>query len=101
MPEDDAEAVRWYRKAAEQGLAKAQNNLGLMYHNGEGVPEDYTRAYAWLNLAAAQGLKNAVKAKDALRPNMTADQIARAQELSATLFDRINQSGMSDPRTRR
>ena len=101
VPKDKAEAVRWYRKAAEQGDARAQSNLGVRYDNGEGVPEDYTRAYAWLNLAAAQGLKNAVKAKDALRPNMTADQIARAQELSATLFDRINQSGMSDPRTRR
>jgi TPR repeat protein len=28
-PEDDAEAVKWYRKAAEQGLANAQFNLGL------------------------------------------------------------------------
>jgi TPR repeat protein len=28
VPEDDAEAVKWYRKAAEQGLAGAQFNLG-------------------------------------------------------------------------
>ena len=27
--QDDAQAVRWYRKAAEQGYAKAQYNLGL------------------------------------------------------------------------
>ena len=101
VPENDAEAVRWYRKAAEQGNALAQSNLGLMYAEGEGVPEDYVLAYAWWNLAAAQGDKGAVKAKDALRPSMTAEQIARAQELSATLFDRINQSEMSDPRTRR
>ena len=25
VPKDDAEAVRWYRLAAEQGFAKAQN----------------------------------------------------------------------------
>ena len=31
VPEDDAEAVRWYRLAAEQGLASAQLNLGVMY----------------------------------------------------------------------
>ena len=105
MPEDDGEAVKWYRKAAEQGVATAQYNLGVMYAKGEGVPEDYVLAYAWWNLAAAKtgaaGSKSAVKAKDDFRPNMTADQLARAQELSATLFSRINQSEMSDPRTRR
>jgi hypothetical protein len=31
VPQNDAEAVRWYLKAAEQGYADAQNNLGLMY----------------------------------------------------------------------
>ena len=92
VPENNAEAVKWYRLAAEQGDASAQCNLGVMYANGEGVLEDYVLAYAWLNLAGAQGHKNAVKAKDDLRPSMTANQIARAQELSATLFDRINQS---------
>ena len=31
------EAVKWYRLSAEQGYSYAQNNLGLMYENGEGV----------------------------------------------------------------
>ena len=38
VAQDDAEAVKWYRKAAEQGVADAQYNLGLMYHAGESVP---------------------------------------------------------------
>ena len=92
VPENDVEAVKWSRKAAEQGDAFAQYNLGVMYAQGARVPEDYVLAYAWLNLAAAQGQKEAVEAKDHLRPNMTAEQIARAQELSATLFSRINPS---------
>ena len=87
---DDAEAVRWFRLAAEQGFAEAQYNLGLMYATGEGVPEDYVVAYAWWNLAAAQGNEMAMEYKDDIRTRMTPDQIARAQELSATLFDRIN-----------
>ena len=37
---------RWYRKAADQGNADAQNNLGWMYHNGQGVPQDYAQAVA-------------------------------------------------------
>ena len=55
VPEDDAEAVRWYRLAAEQGYALAQSNLGLMYANGEGVPEDDAEAVRWYRLAAEQG----------------------------------------------
>ena len=43
VPEDDAEAVRWYRLAAEQGHARAQYDLGRMYNNGLGVPEDDSR----------------------------------------------------------
>ena len=32
------QAASWYRKAAEQGHAEAQNNLGIMYAKGWGVP---------------------------------------------------------------
>ena len=39
VPQDYAEAVKWYRLAAEQGFAMAQDNLGLMYKNGQGVPQ--------------------------------------------------------------
>ena len=35
VPQDYAEAVKWYRLAAEQGYARAQYNLGLMYDNGK------------------------------------------------------------------
>ena len=92
VPEDDSEAMKWYRKAAEQGNASAQFVLGFMYVQGEGVPEDYVLAYAWLNLAAAQGNKTAREGKDKLRPLMTPEQVDRAQELSASLFKRINES---------
>ena len=44
VPQDDAEAVRWYRLAAEQGHSKAQYNLGLMNDTGEGVPQDGAEA---------------------------------------------------------
>ena len=55
VPEDDAEAARWYRLAADQGDADAQHNLGVMYYNGEGVPEDDAEAARWFRLAADQG----------------------------------------------
>ena len=55
VPEDDAKAVYWYRKAAEQGIAKAQSNLGLMYDNGEGVSEDDAKAVYWYRKSAERG----------------------------------------------
>ena len=41
--------------AAEQGNANAQDNLGVMYANGKGVPLDYKIAVKWFKLPAAQG----------------------------------------------
>ena len=55
VPQDDAEAVRRYRLAAEQGHAVAQGRLGVMYSNGDGVPRDYAEGVRWLRLAAEQG----------------------------------------------
>jgi hypothetical protein len=55
VPKDTTEAVKWYRKAAEQGLASVQNGLGYMYENGNGVPKDTTEAVKWYRKAAEQG----------------------------------------------
>ena len=43
------------RTCAEQGDARAQYNLGLMYARGDGVPEDDAEAVRWWRLAAEQG----------------------------------------------
>jgi len=40
VAEDEAEAVKWYRKAAEQNDALAQNKLAGCYYKGEGVAVD-------------------------------------------------------------
>ena len=50
-----AEAVKWYRKAAEQGHATAQNNLGVCYDRGQGVEKNYTEAAKWYRKAAERG----------------------------------------------
>ena len=49
------EAVKWYRKAAEQGHSDTQNLLGYCYEKGYGVPQDYTEAVKWYRKAAEQG----------------------------------------------
>ena len=55
VPPDAAAAVAWYRRAAEQGDARAQYNLGGMYREGRGVPQDAAGAVAWYRRAAEQG----------------------------------------------
>jgi uncharacterized protein len=55
VPQNYAAAVGWYRKAADQGDADAQFNLGYMYANGQGVPQDYAAAVSWYRKAADQG----------------------------------------------
>ena len=49
------EAVKWYRKAAEQGHAEAQYKLGFCYKYGDGVEENLTEAAKWYTKAAEQG----------------------------------------------
>jgi uncharacterized protein len=44
----------WYQMAAEQGNAGAQNNLGAMHLEGQGVARDYKAALSWLRKAAEQ-----------------------------------------------
>ena len=55
VPEDDAEAVRWFRLAAEQGHVEAQVVLGILYAAGNGVPKDDAEALRWVRRAAEQG----------------------------------------------
>ncbi len=49
------EAVKWYRRAAEQGNATAQCNLGYCYDNGQGVEQNLEEAVKWYRKAAEQG----------------------------------------------
>jgi TPR repeat protein len=53
--QDFANAVKSFRKAADQGNTKAQSTLGNMYAEGRGVTQDYQQAMSWYLKAADQG----------------------------------------------
>ncbi len=55
VPEDRGQAALFFRKAAEQGLASAQNDLAFAYECGRGVPKDDNQAAIWYRKAADQG----------------------------------------------
>jgi TPR repeat protein len=56
---DSAKGAANLRNLAEKGDAKAQNNLGVMYDYGEGVPKDHAEAMKWYRRAAEQGYARA------------------------------------------
>ena len=87
--QNHAEAARWYRRAAEQGYAGAQNNLGLMYEDSASVPKDFVQAHKWYNLAASRASSSdpdlrekAVRSRDRIAARLTPTQLARAQRLA-------------------
>jgi TPR repeat protein len=51
VKQDHGEAVRWWQKAADQGLANAQYYLGTEYLTGQGVYQDYGEALRWYRKA--------------------------------------------------
>jgi hypothetical protein len=55
VPVNYAEALRWYKSAAEQGSTPAQFRIGHFYAEGLGVPRDLAVARNWMNRAAAGG----------------------------------------------
>lgn len=59
QPPDFEKATYWYKKAAEQGHAEAQNNLGASYKGGNGVEKDVTQAIFWYEKSAQQGIPTA------------------------------------------
>ena len=83
LPEDDAEAMKWWRKAADRGNLDAQHNLAVSYFTGDDVPQDYVQAYLWWSLAAAHGDVDAGKDRDNVAGKMTPAQIEQAKALVA------------------
>jgi uncharacterized protein len=53
--QDYATAVSLFKPLAEAGDQAAQNNLGVLYRNGMGVPEDYTESLKWFRQSAERG----------------------------------------------
>jgi TPR repeat protein len=61
LPEAQVESKKWFKKSAENGFAKAQNELGECYDRGDGLPKDQFEAAKWFRKAAEQGYPEAQK----------------------------------------
>jgi hypothetical protein len=89
VPQDDTEAMKWFRNAADRGDARAQYHLGLFYANGDSGETDNVSAHMWFNLASARFPASDISFRSAARMNrelvtqkMTPYEIAEAQKLA-------------------
>jgi hypothetical protein len=67
---NESEAVKLYRKSAEQDFTIAQRSLGIMYECGRGVARNIEEAKKWYRKAAAKGDIYAKQALDRLEPQV-------------------------------
>jgi putative methionine-R-sulfoxide reductase with GAF domain len=88
---DEAEAARWFTKAAEDGSVPAQYKLALLYWGGHGVPKDTNKAYFWAVLARAGGQDGSKDLAKVLANGMTRAQAA-AIEQQADIWYRQHES---------
>ncbi|MFN8614521.1 MAG: tetratricopeptide repeat protein [Vampirovibrionales bacterium] len=72
------EALRWYKKAANQGSADGQMAVGTFYLMGWGVDQDYVEAYRWLKPSAQQGNEAAKTWLKHLQTQMSKEELAQA-----------------------
>jgi TPR repeat protein len=68
VAKDYKEALRWHRRAADKGFARAMYNLGRTYERGEGVKKDRDEALKWYRKAATLGHEKAKEAVKRLGP---------------------------------
>jgi TPR repeat protein len=89
---DLARAFQLFLKATEQGYAVAQNNLAIMYANGQAVARDYVWAYAWLDVASRQ-VPEYSELRDRIAKEMRPDEVARGQDLAARKRAELSRKG--------
>jgi TPR repeat protein len=92
ISEDDAEAVKWYSLAADQGNSIAQNNLGAMYFAGEGVTEDKIAAYKWFFISGELGNDDGRENSQFVSKSMGLDEIMQARKLGREWLDKFENS---------
>jgi TPR repeat protein len=79
---DYVPAIRLFRPLAEQGNAKAQSVLGVMYRRGQGVARNSVRAFLWFSRAAARGDARARVELREVSQSMTTEELSQAREMA-------------------
>lgn len=96
-----SEAIKWYRRSAEQGLSVAQFNLGSLMYDGNGVARDLFGALGWFEKAAAQGDVTAQMMAERVREELDKPKVQAGQaELRKAILQNLSRL-RTDPTTLR
>jgi TPR repeat protein len=94
--QNEAEAVHWFIKSAEQGYVPAQSKLGAIYYSGRGVPQDANRAYFWMVVARLSGDDASKTLSPFVRARLTRAQVT-AIEFDADRWLQQHHPGNAKP----
>jgi hypothetical protein len=97
VAQDYVEAVKWFRRAAEQNLAAAQSNLGICYERGDGVAKYELEALKWYLLAAAQGETKAKRNATLLELLLSPEEIAEGKRRAQAWLEQQKTTTLSPP----
>jgi len=90
---DNDQALRWFRAAADHGLAKAQNMLGDIYSSGHGAPRNYAQALSWYRKAADQEMPEAQTSLGFMYDN--GEGVAKNSEQADAWFRKAAEQGFA------
>lgn len=95
VSKDELNAMKWYRKAAEQGNSTAQINIASMYLNDTGIPKSLQlqQAEVWVRMAAEQGHPKAQAALAAMYAN--GDGLVKDAQQAVAWFRKAAEQGFA------
>lgn len=82
VPQDNSQALKWYKRSAELFHKDAQNNLGALYSKGEGTEQSFVEALKWFLISAENGSEGGQKNIRILEKRMNYEKISQAQKLA-------------------
>ena len=89
LVKDYQEAVRWYQKAAEQGVQLALVSLSQLYATGaSGVPQDQVESFKWAILAANRGHQRAKEMLEVYPQILSSSQVDKARKDAQVWVDK-------------
>jgi TPR repeat protein len=97
IKQDEAEAARWFKQAAEHGSVPAQYKLALMLWGGHGIPKDTNKAYFWAVLARAGGQEGSKDLAKVLASGMSRAQALAIEEQAEIWYQQNESRGKPQP----
>jgi FOG: TPR repeat, SEL1 subfamily len=89
VEKNEAEAGKWFIKAAENRLPQAQYKLAELYSQGNGLPRDYESAFIWYSVGAAHEHKLSKNALENAKTKLSGSELAEAEKMISIYIEKF------------